>query len=91
MSELEKELFDLGFRCDVLGFKYLASYIKNMPNNTTKGKMHIYEKVAKEYNTTPVKVERSIRHCKNLNNYHNYTIFDLATRIKYKLPLERRK
>ena len=64
MKELFKRdvLIKLGLKPHISGFDYTIEAIK-LPSNTKK--MTIYKEVAQKFDTTPSRVERCIRHCKD--------------------------
>lgn len=57
-------LFALGFKCNLLGTKYLGlSILEVLKNAESCSCKELYAKVAQEFQTTASCVERSIRHC----------------------------
>lgn len=61
-ERIECMLFDMGVNPVLKGFNYLVAAVKRVAEGkATNICIDIYESVAKEFNTTPVCVERNIR------------------------------
>lgn len=90
-SEVEKTLLKLGFKVDSLGFRYwkqaLYYYRKNYYKNSfTLGRM--YELIAKDFNTTWIRVERAMRTASKSAKENISLVFSYNNKITTKVILE---
>jgi two-component system response regulator (stage 0 sporulation protein A) len=72
-TKLRRLLYDWGVPPHVKGFRYIASAVEidlEDPEALDRITKVLYPKIAKMYNTTPTRVERAIRHAKELGLYN---------------------
>lgn len=72
-TKLRRLLYGWGVPPHVKGFRYIASAVEidlEDPEALDRITKVLYLKIAKMYNTTPSRVERAIRHAKELGLYN---------------------
>ena len=65
MNKIEKELLECGVPAHLSGFRYLADAVAMVEKDITSLRRittYIYPTIARENNTTPLGIERAIRH-----------------------------
>lgn len=83
-NEIKTMLMDLGINPSLSGFAYLAEAVKftvdDKKNKTLRPTMKIYKDVAKVFDTTQQRAERSMRHAVEnafiINNKQIYNVFN---------------
>jgi len=83
-QSIQKELLYLGVKPSLKGFEYITTAIELY--KPTNKMMDIYQAIAIKYKTTADRVERAIRHAKELMLEDN--ILDLENRFKERYKLD---
>ena len=84
-SRLSVYLLNIGIPSHILGFKYVKSalkFLKKEPSSVINFSKDLYPYIAKEFNTTPARVSREIRHSIELCSIANTELYQTLFRKK---------